>query len=154
MYLGVSYYIDKHHLCFDCLKWFLQVLQPLWLHKVAKCSDLTCHLLVAQQCPTLSNPMGYSPPGSYVHGILQARILEWVAIPFSSETYQPRDWTEFSHIAGRFFTIRHQESYSEGYRKCSGYRKGKLEILFSISILSTALVYLLLVNKQFVWLYL
>ena len=89
MYLGVSYYIDKHYLCFDCLKRFLQVLQPLWLHKVTKCSDLTRHLLVAQQCPTLSNPMGYSPPGSYVHGILQARILEWVAIPFSRETSQP-----------------------------------------------------------------
>ena len=91
MYLGVSYYIDKHHLCLDCLKWFLQVLQSLWLHKVARCSDLTYDLLVAQQCPTLSNPMRYSPLGSYVHGILQARILEWVAIPFSRETFQPRD---------------------------------------------------------------
>ena len=40
-------------------------------------------LLVAQSCPTLPDPMDCSPPGSYVHGILQARILEWVAISFS-----------------------------------------------------------------------
>ena len=153
MYLGVSYYIDERHLCLDCLKWFLQVLQSLWLHKVAKCSHLTCDLLVAQQCPTLSNPMGYSPPGSSVHGILQARILEWVAIPFSRKTSQPRDWTEFSHTAGRFFTVGHQETYSEGYRKCSGYRKEKLEMLFSISILSTAFVYLFLTNNLFDYTY-
>ena len=40
-------------------------------------------VLVAQSCLTLCNPMNCSPPGSSVHGILQARILEWVAIPFS-----------------------------------------------------------------------
>ena len=40
-------------------------------------------LLVAESCPTLSDTMDYSPPGSYVHGILQARILEWAAISFS-----------------------------------------------------------------------
>ena len=40
-------------------------------------------VLVPQSCPTLCNPMNCSPPGSSVHGILQARILEWVAIPFS-----------------------------------------------------------------------
>ena len=39
-----------------------------------------------------------------VLGILQARVLEWVAFPFSRESSQPRDWTQVSHIAGRFFT--------------------------------------------------
>ena len=39
--------------------------------------------LIAQSCSTLCDPMGYSPPGSSVHGIFQSRILEWVAIPFS-----------------------------------------------------------------------
>ena len=39
-----------------------------------------------------------------VHGILQARILEWVAFPFSRGSSQPRDWTQVSHIAGGFFT--------------------------------------------------
>ena len=50
-------------------------------------------------------PMDCSPPGSSVHGILQARILEWVAISFSSRSFQPRDQTKVSCIAGRFFTI-------------------------------------------------
>ena len=49
--------------------------------------------------------MDYSPPGSYVHGILQARILGWVAIPFSRGPSQPRDWTQVSCTAGRFFTV-------------------------------------------------
>jgi len=45
-------------------------------------------VLVAQSCPTLCNPMDYSPPGSSVRGILQVRILEWVAIPFSRRSSQ------------------------------------------------------------------
>ena len=62
-------------------------------------------VLVAQSYPTLRNPMDCSPPGSSVHGILQPRILEWVAIPFSSGPSQPRDWTQVSYIAGKFFPI-------------------------------------------------
>ena len=50
-------------------------------------------------------PIDCSPPGYSVPGILQARILEWVAIPFSKGFPQPRDWTWVSHIAGRCFTI-------------------------------------------------
>ena len=48
-------------------------------------------VLVAQSCPTLCDPMDCSPPGSSVHGILQPRILEWVDIPFSRGSSQPRD---------------------------------------------------------------
>ena len=48
--------------------------------------------------------MDYSPPGSYIHGIFQARILEWVAISFSRGSSQPRDRNHVSCIAGRFFT--------------------------------------------------
>ena len=54
---------------------------------------------VAQWCPTLCNPMDYT-----VHGFLQARILKWVAFPFSRGSSQPRDQTHVSHIAGGFFT--------------------------------------------------
>ena len=50
------------------------------------------------------DPKDSSPPGS-VHGILQARPLEWVVIPFSGGFSQPRDQTRVSRIAGRFFTI-------------------------------------------------
>ena len=51
------------------------------------------------------DPMNCSPPGSSVQGIVQARILEWVAIPFLAESSQPRDWTWVSHISGRSFTV-------------------------------------------------
>ena len=54
---------------------------------------------VAQLCPTLCDPMDYT-----VHGILQARILEWVAFPFSRVSSQPRDRTQVSGIAGGYFT--------------------------------------------------
>ena len=57
-------------------------------------------VLVAQSCPTLWDPMDYSPPGSYVPGVLQARTLEWVAIPFSRGSPQPRDQTRVPCIAG------------------------------------------------------
>jgi len=64
---------------------------------------------VAKLCPTLATPwtavpIDYSLPGSSVHGILQARILEWVAISFSRGSSWPRNWTRVSCIAGRFFT--------------------------------------------------
>ena len=60
---------------------------------------------VAQLCPTLCHPMDCSPPGSSVHGILQARTLEWVAVLFSRGSSQPRDRTQVFRIAGRFFPI-------------------------------------------------
>ena len=60
---------------------------------------------VAQSCPTLCDPMDCSLSGSSVHGIFQARVLEWVAISFSKGSSRPRDWTQVSHIAGRHFTV-------------------------------------------------
>ena len=60
---------------------------------------------VTQSCPTLCDPKDCSLPGSSICGILQARILEWVAISFSRGSSQPRDRTRLSCIAGRRFTI-------------------------------------------------
>ena len=60
---------------------------------------------VTQSCPTHCDTMYCSLTGSSVHRILQARILEWVAVPFSRGSSQPRDQTQVSHIAGKFFTI-------------------------------------------------
>ena len=60
---------------------------------------------VAQSCPTLCNPVDCSPPGFSLHGILQERILEWVAISFSRGSSQPRDRTQVSRIAGRCFNV-------------------------------------------------
>ena len=65
----------------------------------------TLCVLVDQSCLTLCHPMDYSPSGSSVHGILQARILEWVAISFSTVSSWCRDGTQVFWIAGRFFTI-------------------------------------------------
>ena len=62
-------------------------------------------MLVAQSCPTLCDPMGCSLLGSSVHGSSQARILEWVAVPFSRGSSWPRVWTQVSHTVGRFFTV-------------------------------------------------
>ena len=60
---------------------------------------------VAQSCPTLCDPTDCSLPGSSVHGIFQARVLEWVAISFSRGSSWPRDRTWVSCIVGRCFTI-------------------------------------------------
>ena len=60
---------------------------------------------VTQSCPILCDPVGRSPPGFSIHGIFQARVLEWVAISFSRRSSRPRDWTWVSCIAGRRFTL-------------------------------------------------
>ena len=68
---------------------------------------------VAQSCLTLRFPMDYT-----VHGILQARILEWVAFPFSRVSSQPRDQTQISHIADGIFTswaTREAQEFWSGY---------------------------------------
>ena len=62
-------------------------------------SAMKVKLKVAQLCPTLCDPMDYT-----VHGIIQARILKWVVFPFSKGSSQPRDQTQISRIAGKFFT--------------------------------------------------
>ena len=63
-------------------------------------SQVKMKVNVAQSCPTLCDPMDYT-----VHGILQARILQWVAVPSSRVSSQPRDRTQVSCNAGGFFTI-------------------------------------------------
>ena len=60
---------------------------------------------VAQSDPTLCNPVDCSPPGFSIHGIPQARILEWVAISFSRGSSSPRDQTQVSRIAGLCFNL-------------------------------------------------
>ena len=85
----------SHHLTKP--DWWIVRLFPLFILWKWKCY----HSVVSDSC----NPMDCSPPGSSVHGISQARILEWVAIPFSRGSSWPRDWTYVSCIAGRFFTV-------------------------------------------------
>ena len=66
------------------------------------------NVLVTQSFWTLCDLMDCNPPGSSVHWPLQARILRWVAIPFSSGYFQPRDWTQFSSIASGLYLLSHQ----------------------------------------------
>ena len=54
---------------------------------------------INQSCPALCDPMDYSSPDSSVHGILQARMLEWVAIPSLRGASRPRDWTHISYVS-------------------------------------------------------
>ena len=68
-------------------------------------SDLTISWSEVQSCPTLCDPMDCSLPGFSIHGIFQARILEWVAISFSRGSSQPRDRILVSCIAGRVLTL-------------------------------------------------
>ena len=67
---------------------------------------------ITQSCLTLCNPLAWSLPGSTIHGILQARVLEWVAIAFSRGSSHPRDQTQFSLVAGRqtLYYLGHQGS--------------------------------------------
>ena len=62
-------------------------------------------VLATWLCHTLCYPMDYSLPGSSVHGTIQTKILEWVAISFARGSSQPRDQTRVFHIAGRLFTV-------------------------------------------------
>ena len=67
-------------------------------HFLLQCMKVKSESEFVQSCPTLSDPMGYSPPGSSIHGIFQARVLEWVAIAFSDQAVQlsPKVWASES----------------------------------------------------------
>jgi len=88
--------------------WFTCFLNPespwgalsgLWIACAVLC-------LVTQSCLTLFDPMDWNPPGFSVQGILQARTLEWVIMPSSRWSSQPKDWTQVSCIAHRFWATR------------------------------------------------
>ena len=94
--LPLSVYIfsgfSSNHL--NNLKWFMNHLRIT--------GDMTAlsaeYMLSLQSCPILCDPMDCGPPGSSVHGIFQARVLEWVAIAFSRGSFQPKDRTHVSYV--------------------------------------------------------
>ena len=65
---------------------------------------------VAQSCPTLCDPMDYRPPSSSVHGILQAKILEWVAIPFFRRSFRQKLKMGLLHCRQILYHLSHQRS--------------------------------------------
>ena len=98
---------SEHLLVFFCLK-LLKYLPSQCLsdqEQVVSSSASETPKLVPQLCPTFSDHMDYSRPGSSVHAVLQARILEWVAISSSVGSSWPRDQTWVSCIAGRLFIV-------------------------------------------------
>ena len=83
----------------------VQLRHVLWAGKPGVWLITVVAVLVAQSCLTLCNTLDHNPPGSSVHGTLQARTLEWVAIAVSRRSSRPRDRTWISCIAGGFFTV-------------------------------------------------
>ena len=109
-------------------------LDLLWLYPQCRPS---MKVLVPQSCPTLRNPMDYSPPGSFVHGILQARILEWVAMLSSRGSSRSRNQTWILCIAARLYDLSHQglSPSSQGHRwtvpeKAHFFLKGLSSLLY------------------------
>ena len=96
-------------MCIPMLTAIISTIAKTWSQPECPSTDMCMCVfvvhLVAQSCPTLCDPIDCSTTGSSVHGILQARILEWAAMPFSRGSSQPRDQTQGSCLAGRFFTI-------------------------------------------------
>ena len=99
-------------------------------------------MLVAQSCLTLCNPADYSPPGTFVHEIFQARILEWVAISFSRESSQPRDRTQVSCTTGRFFTNWATREVLEEKKKKKQENTRKTSISASLTMLKSLTVWI------------
>ena len=102
--------LDTHSFCYvylPCSRDCAVIKYQLLGHYSMSTGTLECtvKVLVAQSCLIFCNPVDCSLPVSTVHGILQARILEWIAIPFSRRSSRHREWTWVSHIAGRFFTV-------------------------------------------------
>ena len=92
------------------------------------CLIVVVIVLVTQLCLTLCYPMDSSPPGSSVRGILQASILEWIAIPFSRGSSQPREWTWVSCVAGRLFY-------------CLSYREELLYLIYKLNFIISVYTY-------------
>ena len=99
--------INKKNRNFERVVNSLECLQVFrgWLDYVIVTFCEKVGMLVAQSCQTLCNLMDCSLPDSSVHWILQAKTLEWVAIPFSRGSSRPRNQNWISHIEGGFFTI-------------------------------------------------
>ena len=99
---------------FDCL---------LLLSKIYKNKRKVKWSEIAQSCPTICDPVDCSPPGSSIHGTLQARTREWVAISFSRGSFWPRDRTQVPCIAGRCFNLWATRERLSNSNICNFYSK-------------------------------
>ena len=116
-------------------------LEEMKLPKLVSDSDSE----VAQTCLTLCDPVDCRPPGSPVHGISQARILEWVAISFSRGSSRPRDQTRVSLIAGRSLTL--SQMHIKAYKGIWTWRLFIPSLCLSLG-LGAAIFYLAVAREQ------
>ena len=104
MWLGLAFFIFFSWDLLNFLHLRVYNIHQIWklILEEFSCTFIDVKVLVIQLCPTFCGPMNGSPPGYSLHGILQARMLEWVAIPFSRGSFWPRAWTWAFCTAGRF----------------------------------------------------
>ena len=122
------------------------IFQVSWIHSplrkemktwLCDCSAPQKEVKVAQSCLTVCDSMDYP---MWPHGIRQARILKWIAIPFSRGSLQPRDWTQVFHIEGRFFTSWATREPSKGKADAKTFIKehreqSKVKLMFTMDVL-------------------
>ena len=97
-------FVNQRYLIHNAPTWFL--IEQTELFEVKEFAMFLFFFSIFHILFKYKNPMDCSPPGSSVHGIFQARILEWVVIPFTRGSSQSRDWIPVSCIVGRFFTTK------------------------------------------------
>ena len=94
---------------YHCATWETPILSLFFFKNLKKQAHICCLKAESVSRSVVSNSLSqyglYNPPSSSVHGILQVRILEWVAILFSRASSRPRDWIWVSSTAGKFFTV-------------------------------------------------
>ena len=104
--ISIISYQNKSNIRVYNYTWHLaQYLAHNWYSRYLLNNDYITVKVKVKSCPTLCNPMACSLPGFLVHGIFQARILEWVTISFSRRSSWPRNWTCVSSIVGRRFAV-------------------------------------------------
>ena len=115
--------VIKHNSILNDLRYTAIKNRNLFNILISSISEIYCPLdllpgvevLVTQSCPTLCDPLNCSPLGASIHGILQARILEWVAIPFSKASFWPRDWTCLPHCRQILYRLTQGTLGHKGY---------------------------------------
>ena len=160
LFNGIKYIAELYFVClfFLCARLtfrdglflvYLDYLYP-WERNNFKIIGIYERMLVAQSCPTLCDPMDCSLLGSFVYGILQARILEWVAISFSRGSYWPRDWTRvFPYFRQILYHLSHQESLAVPYhmQKCNPLTPSSHTLYY---LLHCIIMYLLFISNMFI----
>ena len=106
---------------------------------------------VTQSCLTLCDPRDCSLPVCSVHGIFQARVLEWVAISFSRGSSQPRDWTLVSHIAGKYFIQKPQAFFFFLLFPCCSVTMSRLTVTPWTAALQASLSFLEFAQTRVHW---